>query len=279
MSESLSKLVDYISLTPSEAIAKLENYVVFQPGLTISKVTTYVVLSGSPVPPLPDSFGTFGPIPIFPNLPESFPIKLSIVMDTVVGTTKSLREVRVSQQTLPLWDIEIPFQELRDKTQNQTPYIPFVYPEVFQQYEELVQLWLSMYGKTGVFGFNCPWDNSRFNQQIAVGDGTTYIFTIVRTWGSEPISTDLPIGLIGEILAVQVNGVTIPATHYVASRDKIAFIDEGGTTYTPGSGDPINITFTFYYLCRFTEDEQDFEEFSKNRWAVPSLKFRAVDWP
>src|ERR1035437_2676835 len=137
MSESLSKLVDYVSLTPGEAITKLENYVILQPGLTASKIVAYAVLSLSPVPPLPDSFGTFGPIPIFPNLPESFPVKLSIVMDTIVGTTKSLREVRVAQQALPLWDIEIPFQELRDKTQNQTPYIPFVYPEVFQQYEEL----------------------------------------------------------------------------------------------------------------------------------------------
>jgi hypothetical protein len=289
MSESLSKLTDYVALSPGAALTKLSFGTVLSPGLalaklnsfaalgsglTISKQVTYAVLT---LPePTPD---TFGPIPIFPDLPESFPIKLSIVMDTVIGTSKSLREVRVAQQTLPLWDIEIPFQELRDKTQNQTPFEPFVYPVEYEQYEELVQLWLMMYGRSGVFGFNCPWDNSRLNQQIAVGDGSTYTFTIVRTWGSGLIASLLPIGLIGEVISVQVNNVTIPPTHYSVDRNKISFVDDKGNTYPPGLGDPIVMTFTFYYLCRFTEDEQDFEEFSKNRWTVPSLKFRAVNWP
>ena len=303
MSESLSKLTDYIALSSGEALAKLERYialnpglamakmvdhfalnpgpalskltekVILNPGLTVSKSVTYVVLT-----PL-EIANPYGPIAIFPNLPESFPIKVSIVMDTIIGTSKSLREVRVAQQQLPLWDIEIPFQELRDETQNQIPYQPFVYPTVYQEFEELVQIWLSMYGKTGVFGFNCPWDNSRLNQQIAVGDGITYSFTIVRSWGTGPTATLLPIGLIGEVLSVQVNSITAPSTHYTVDRNKLIFVDDLGNTYPPGDGDAITMTFTFYYLCRFTEDEQDFEEFSKNRWTVPSLKFRAVDWP
>ena len=304
MSESLSKLTDYIGLQAGEALSKSDvfigltagealskgivypalssaatlskevNYPVLNPGLTSSKIVTYVVLT--PIEPAPVGFG---PIPMFPTLPESFPIKLSIVMDTIIGTTKSLREVRVAQQALPLWDIEIPFQELRDKTQNQVPFEPFVYPTSFQQYEELVQLWLMMYGRAGVFGFNCPWDNSRLDQQIAVGDGTTTEFTVVRSWGTGQTATLLPVGLISEIIEVQVGGVTINPSHYTTDRNKIIFEDDLGNTYPPTAGQPITMTFTFYYLCRFTEDEQDFEEFSKNRWTVPSLKFRSVIWP
>jgi hypothetical protein len=271
---------DIIYAPPNLAVRKLTADAIFgPPGLSVRKITAYAILQpASPIPPIPPT-PQDAPIPIFPNLPISFPIKLSIVMDTIVGTTKSLREVRVAQQQLPLWDIEIPFQELRDQTQNEVPYPPFTYPKVFQEYEELVQLWLMIYGRTNVFGFNCPWDNSRLNQQIAIGDGTTSTFTIVRTWGSEPIATDLPIGLIGEVLSVQVNEIVIPSAFYTTNRNKISFIDGSGIAHPPGEGDPINMTFTFYYLCRFTEDEQDFEEFSKNRWTVPSLKFRSVIWP
>jgi hypothetical protein len=196
-------------------------------------------------------------------------------MDTTIGTTKSLREMRVAQQQLPIWDIEIPFEELRDQTQNQTEYGPFA---GYTQYEALVQLWLSMYGQTQVFGFDCPWDNSRSGQQIGTGDGSTYVFTIYRTWGTGANATTAPVGLVNTVSQVQVNGVTINAAHYQIVRNKIYFVDSLGFVYPPGAGLAITMTFSYYYLCRFTEDEQDFEEFAKNRWTVPSLKFRAVIW-
>lgn len=248
-----------------------------------SSTSTCDTLAVAPWPP-----PSFGPIPIagftglgppFPGIPEGFPVRLSIVMDTTIGTTKSLREVRVANQQLPLWDIEIPFQELRDETQNQLPYEPFVYPVVYQQYEELCQLWLMMYGQTGIFAFDAPWDNSREDQLIGIGDGETYIFTVVRTWGTGLTATTVPVGLINTITNVKVDGADVSSSHYLTDRNKIYFRDLSGNLYPPGDGLDITMTFSFYYLCRFVEDEQDFEEFSKNRWTVPSLKFRAVIWP
>lgn len=98
-------------------------------------------------PPLAPLFAN-GPIPLFPALPEGFPLRISPVMDTIIGTTKSLRETRIPLQIYPIWDIELLFEELRDQTQNQTVYVPFA---GYQQYMELVQAWLMMYGQTGVF--------------------------------------------------------------------------------------------------------------------------------
>jgi len=216
-----------------------------------------------------------GPIPIFPSLPQDFPIKLSPVLDTTIGTTKSLREMRVAQQTYPLWDIEISFEELVDQTQNQTPYAPFA---GYEQFQQLVQLWLSMYGQTQVFAFSCPWDNSRANQLIGTGDGKTYVFTIVRTWGLGNQATTDPVGMVNAITSVQVGGITVPSTKYFVARDKLYFIDAKGFIYPPAANEAITMTFSYYYLCRFVEDEQDFEEFAKNRWNVSSLKFRAVIW-
>lgn len=234
-------------------------------------VTTNVVAFDSLVRKSLVSTGSFacGPIPLFPTLPQGFPVKISPEFDTTVGTTKSLREMRVAQRLYPLWDFEIVFMELRDQTQNQTPYAPFV---GFKEYEHLVQLWLAMYGQTGVFAFDAPWDNSRAGQSIGAGDGVKTAFTIVRVWGLGSAAVVAPIGMINQIFLVQVNGITVPPSGYSVGRNTIYF------NVPPGAGLVITLTFSYYYLCRFVEDEQDFEEFGKNRWTVPTLKFRAVNW-
>ena len=211
-----------------------------------------------------------GPIPVFPPLPAGFPVKLSVVMDTTLGTTKSLREMRVAQQTFPLWDLELPFEELLDQTQNQILYSPFM---GFQQYEELVQTFLMMYGQTGIFAFNAPWDYSRTDQYIAIGDGITMDFPIFRTWATGSVATAAPIGMVDTVTNVKLNGAVVDPTLYVLSRSYIHF------STPPTNGETITMTLSFYYLCRFVADEQDYDEFSKNRWTVPSLKFRAVYWP
>jgi hypothetical protein len=218
---------------------------------------------------------TGGVIPTFPSLPEGFPIKVSPVLDTIIGTTKNLREMRVPQQTYAIWDIEIKFEQLKDQTQNQTPFAAFA---GYTQFQALVGLWLSMYGQTGVFAFNCPWDNSRSEQSIGVGDGTTYQFPVFATYGLGAQATLVPVGLITSIQAVYVNGTLQAAGTYTFSRNRLLFINANGVALAPAAGATIALTFTFSYLCRWTEDEQDFEEYSKNRWTVPSLRFRASPW-
>jgi len=218
---------------------------------------------------------TFGPVPVFPTLPQGFPIKVSPVTDTIIGTTKSLREMRVAQQTNPIWDIEIVFEELLDATQNQTPYAPFAFDF---EYENLVKLWLSMYGTANVFAFLCPWDFSRENQTIGVGDGISYVFPVYYSWGIGAQTTLIPVGQIQSISSVTVGGTPVSGGNYTFNRNKIYFINSFGYISPPASGAEIVITLNYYYLCRFTEDEQDYEEFGKNRWTVSSLKFRASPW-
>lgn len=219
-----------------------------------------------------------GPIPIFPTLPYGFPVKVTPVMQTIVAKAKSLREARSGLRNNPTWDIEILFEGLKDQTQNQTPYAPFATPTAFTQYQTLVANWLMMYGQANVFGFWCEWDNSRANQIIGTGDGATYAFPVVRTWGSGALATEAAVGLIGTVYSLQVGGVTVPSTQYTVGRDTIYFIDAKGFIYPPANGATIKLTFSYYYLCHFVSDEQDFEEFAKNRWTVPSLKFRASLW-
>jgi len=217
-----------------------------------------------------------GPIPNFPILPEGFPVKVSPGLDTLIGTTKSLRELRYPQRSYPIWDFEILFEELRDQTQNQTPYVPFV---GYTEYMQFLQLWLMMYGQTNVFAFNAPWDNSRSNQTIGIGDGSSYIFTVYRQWGIAPNDIIEPVGVVESVTSVTVGGTTIPTSNYFTNRNKIIFQDSSGTHHPPTSGQAIAMTFNYSYLCKFSEDEQNTEEFNKNRWTLPSLKFQSVIWP
>jgi hypothetical protein len=235
-----------------------------------------IAVSGVTITYLAQQLPPDPPIPVFPDLPQGFPVKFSPAMETVVGTTKSLREIRVPQRLTPLWDLEIVFEELRDQTQNVTPYTPFA---GFTQYEQLVQLWLMMYGQTNIFAFFAPWDNSRTDQTIGVGDGLTYIFPIYRTWGQGGQATLALIGNIREVFNVKVNGVTIPTAKYKVSRNKLYFLGPNGQQFPPAVDAVVTMTMSYYYICRFVEDEQDFEEFGKNRWTLTSLKFRAVYWP
>ncbi len=218
------------------------------------------------------------PIAVFPQLPQGFPVKVTPIMDTVIGTMKSLREIRVSQQTYPLWDIEILFEELRDQTQNQTPSTD---PGIagYTEYMQLVQLWLMSYGQSNIFAFDCPWDDQR-TVTIGNGDGVTCIFPIFVDWaGIKGLNVSVPIGMINEIFYVQLNGVTIPSTQYTTLRNKLYFIDQNGNLQPPAAGDSITVSLSYYYLCRFTADDQDYEQFLDGRWRVPSLKFQAIYYP
>lgn len=211
-----------------------------------------------------------GPIALFPALPQGYPIKVTLSMDTVIGTTKSLREMRVAQQSYPVWDFELLFEELKDCTQNQTAKNDATLAEL--NYQQLVELWLSSYGTTNLFAFDCPWDNSRNQQPIGFGDGVTTDFLLVTTWGQGTASATRPIGVINAVEAVYVSGTLLPSSDYTVSRNMIGFVSP------PAAGSAIAVTFSYYYLCRFLEDEQDFEEFAFRRWAVNSLKFRAGLW-
>jgi hypothetical protein len=130
-----------------------------------------------------------------------------------------------------------------------------------------------MYGQTNVFAIDLPWDHSRTDQYLGTGDGTKVDFVAIRDWASGQYGTAQPVGMIDRIQNIKFNGTIQGSNTYSNTRSLVTFVDP------PHPNVVITMTFTYFYICRFTEDEQDFEEFSKNRWRVPSLKFRAVYWP
>ena len=229
-------------------------------------------LIAAPLPPDP------GPIPTFPAVPYGLPIKMRPKMFTTISDLKSGREVRFPNQTIAaIWEFEILYEVLRDQTQNQEPYIPL---ESFTEYMQVVQHWLSMYGQYGMFIFDAPWDDSRENQTIGFGNGEDYYFTIVRTWGFGSNEITEPIGNINQVFSVTIGGLPVDSSRYIINRNQITFIyPDTGNPHPPDPGLRIAMSFSFYYLCRFQNDDQDFNEFFKNINEVKSLKFEAPYYP
>jgi len=47
-------------------------------------------------------------------------------------------------------------------------------------------------------------------------------------------------------------------------------------TTAPGSGIAITADFSYGFLCRFLDDQEDFENIMSGLWKIDSLKFRSV---
>lgn len=207
-------------------------------------------------------------IPVFPTLPVGFPVVVKPTFANISGSIPSGRSIRAPQQTLPIWEFELNFESLRDQTQNSQPFAPLA---GFTDFTKLSQVFIANIGQYGKFLFDAWWDDSRLDQPIALGDGTSTRFLMVRTWGYGLIQFTEPVGSVNVITNVKINGtVQDPSTYFVTSNNVLVFRS------APANGVTITSTFSYYYLCQFSEDMQDYSEFMKNRWTA-KIKFRSVE--
>jgi hypothetical protein len=211
------------------------------------------------------------PIGLFPDVPFGFPVKKSPKFATIAQTAKhTSRMSRAAQQMLPFWEFELTFEVLRDQSWNGQPYQPM---NGFTEFEKLCGLFLDTYGQWGLFYYDDPSDNSRAGQYLGTGDGRQVDFPVVRTWGYGPTAFVEPVGGVNAISKVYFDGVAQGNFMFSWSGSVLTF------NPPPPPGVTITADFSFFYLCRFTEDTQLYEQFYKGFWQMKSLKFRSVLGP
>lgn len=232
-------------------------------------VTKQIWAPGSPAP-----LGLVCPIPIFPSLAllpgRGFSLHRKQIFSTLKQTTFLGRESRMYQQFYPFWEFTLLFNELRDQTQNQTPYSGLTNYTEFQELSQFIN-WAS--GTRGSFYFDDPDDDSRLGQFIATGDAATTIFSVIRTLN--PTGAYTTTEFVGAVnfnlpIAVYLNGVLQSASTYSIAGNLLMF------TTPPGNGVTITMDFYFWFLCRFTENKQQYSEFHKNRWEAQKIQFRSL---
>lgn len=131
--------------------------------------------------------------------------------------------------------------------------------------QTLLGFYLAAQGRLGTFLYVDPTDSSVANQAIGTGDGASRTFTLQRTVGgfTEPVSWATA------VTTASVNGVA-QSGWTLAAPNTLTFAT------APANGTVVTATFAYAYLCRFLEDQQDFENIMSGLWQVQSLKFRSV---
>ena len=196
--------------------------------------------------------------PSFPALPgQGWSVHKKPTFSTRVASHVSGREARTPFYSYPLYEFELTFEGFDSSG---------AWPSLgSSSLQSLMELFLQCQGQFGTFLYTDPTDNAITGQVIAIGDGTTTAFTLVRTLGgfTEPVSWALTVA------NVKLNGA--PTSAWTLSEpNTLTFAT------APASGAAITADITYAFNCRFLDDQNDFENFTAGLWTVQSLKFRSV---
>jgi uncharacterized protein (TIGR02217 family) len=195
--------------------------------------------------------------PTFPTLPgQGWSVHKKPVFSTRVASHVSGREVRAGLYAHALYEFELTFDGL-DSSGS--------YPGLqLQSLQTLMGFFLTAGGQLNSFLYADPTDSAVSGQAIGTGDGATAVFTLGRAIGSyyEPVS------YVTAITNVNVNGVTTGVTF--TAPNTITFAT------APASGASITWTGSYAFLCRFLDDQWDFEEIMSGAWQNKSVKFRSI---
>lgn len=194
----------------------------------------------------------------FPVLPgQGWSTKVTPLFSTRIASHVSGREVRASLFVHPLYQFELTFDGLDSLGK-------FVGLTVNSQ-QTLLGFYLKCGGQFGSFVYVDPENNAVANQNVGTGDGVTTSFTASRTIGG---FTE-PVGYVTNTPVVSVAGAIVSGW-VLAEPNTITFATP------PASGAAITASYSYGFLCRFLDDQEEFEEFMSGLWKIDSLKFRSI---
>lgn len=200
--------------------------------------------------------------PALPSLPGlSWSRHKKPGFSTRVASHVSGREVRVALMSYPLYEFEAVYNGLASSASAGFAGLGGL------SLQSLMGFFLQLQGQFGTFLYTDPDDNTVTAQAFASGDGTTTSFTMMRSLGGflEPV------GWVGAIANVYLNGVVQPTSGYsLTAPNTLVF------SSAPGGGVPVSADFSYAFNCRFLDDQMDFEEFMSSLWRLDSMKFRSV---
>jgi len=196
-------------------------------------------------------------LPVFPALPgQDFATKRPIAA-SLIAEHESGRSVRTALYG-GVYEFEIDFDGLAsDGAQN--PGL------AAQSLQALLGLYLQCGGAFGTFLYTDPNDSAASNQPIAVGDGATTAFELVRSVGAGIDS----VSYVTSISTVTVNGATVSNWTLLSPN-----IPQFSTP--PASGAPITASFSYAFQCRFSDDTLELKNVMQNLWSSRRVKFRSL---
>jgi len=201
---------------------------------------------------------------VLPSLPGlTWPAKRSAIFNTTKQVNKSGKEVRIANWSTPRYQWVLDFNFLR---QSASP--------AFTEFSQLEGFFETLKGGWDSFLYTDPDDNSVTGQAIATAvGGSTQNYQLVRTFGGANTVIYAP----NTVTAVKDNGVTkTVGTDYTIGNWGSATPGQILFTYVPITGHAITADFTYYFPCRFDDDQLDFDKMMSNYYELKKLSFMSI---
>jgi hypothetical protein len=185
---------------------------------------------------------------VFPTIPGiTWPASRRPTYSNVLQQGVTGKRTAVRLQFEPRWSYELEVEFLRSAGST--------------EFLDLLNLYLNCCGQAFPFLFNDLGDNGVINQQIGTGDGTTRTFFLQRTLAG----FNQRIAALNGTPTITIAGS--PASATIDAYGKVTF------SVAPGAGQVVAWSGSYYWICRFAEDQLDLSQFASNWWQVKSLKF------
>jgi uncharacterized protein (TIGR02217 family) len=165
------------------------------------------------------------------------------------------REVSAALQTRCLYEFDLGYSFLRNKNGA-------------TDLTQILSLFLKMRGTYDTFLFEDPTDYTVTASQIGTGNGTNKVFVLGRNTGPSYFEA---VGYLNTLTGVYLNGTLQSGANYTFTAPNIITFNTA-----PANGVVVTATFTFWYVCRFANDYQDYDHFMNQLFQLKTCRFRSV---
>lgn len=239
------------------------------PNVRMSEIGAQVLFPATEEPPMPTiSFPGFGNSEANPAVPAgadpastplpglAFSVHKKPIFNTKIDEAASGRENRTSYTEYPRWEFELEYEFLKDPKEGESSL------------KTIMGFYTDMQGPFTSWLFKDPDDYLCEGAALGTGDGVTTEFYFRRYFGSrgEPvgqIDTDNDINVYSD-------GVLVDPADYTLYQNRVVFDS------APAGGEVLTADFQFFYVCRFLDDDMDFEKFMDQLWSLRSCSFKSI---
>lgn len=183
----------------------------------------------------------------------TYPVEKTPIWKTKTQTHVSGKETRLGYWSYPLWQWQVSYDVLRSDSVN-------------LELQQLVGFFNARQGAYDDWLFNDPDDNSVTAQAFAIGDGTTRVFQLNRTYGG----WNEPVRATNTVTSVTINGSPTGAYTLNQFTGVITF------TTAPAAAAVLAWTGTYYWRVRFMDDQTTVSKFMNAFWENRGLTFQSI---
>lgn len=174
---------------------------------------------------------------------------------TNIHEAASGKEVRNALQQFPRWEFNLSYEFLEDRSAGTTSL------------KTIMGFFMTCQGSFAAWLFKDPDDYLVESGLCGVADGAITSFPFLRSMGGFYEQ----IGQVDEsnTINIYVDGVLQDPGDYTLNGNEFIF------DVAPASGD-VTADFQFYFVCRFLEDQLDFEKFMDKLWSLQECDFKSI---